>query len=344
MASMDIFNQDAFSMTSLLTAFEEIEYQPSFLRGMGLFTPNPVRTETIWIENRSGTLSLVQTDKRGEPIARRTTEKRSGTNLVIPRLAKGDVIQASELQGIRQFGSETEFMQVQDEVMRRYNGPTGILRDIELTWENMMLGAAQGVVTDADGTTIYSYFTEFSKTQADEIDFDLDNASPGSGAVKLLCNQVLRQMARAANGASYSGVMSLTGDTFYDQLTQHQEVRATYLQQQEARMLRDAAWARPFDSFDYGGITWVNYRGTDDNSTVAVDALKAKFIPVGGPGIFQIAYAPGETFDTVNTLGQPVYPMIIPDTERNMKVEVEAYSYPLAICLRPQMLQRGKNT
>jgi hypothetical protein len=342
MATIDIFNQDAFSTVSMLQAFEKIEYQPKFIQSLGIFVPTPVRTEAVMIENRSGVLQLIQSDGRGDPISRRTTEKRAVRNLNTIRIAEGDVIRASEIQGIRAFGTESELMQVQQEVMRRYNGPAGIIRNIELTWENLMLGAVQGNVLDADGSVIYNYFTEFGVSQPAEIAFDLSAASPASGAVKKLCNQVKRQMARAAKGASYVGVIGLCGDTFYDNLAAHSEVRGTYLQQQEATQLRSDSYAAVFDSFKYGGITWVNYQGTDDNSTVAVAATECKFIPVGGSGIFQMAYAPGETFDTVNTLGQPIYPIIVPDDDRNMKVEVEAYSYPLPICTRPEMLQRGR--
>ena len=34
--------------------------------------------------------------------------------------------------------------------------------------------------------------------------------------------------------------------------------------------------------------------------------------------------------------------MIVPDDDRNMFVDIEAYSYPLFICTRPGMLQRAK--
>jgi hypothetical protein len=341
---MDIFNSNAFSMTSLTAAIEKVPYVPGFLGTLGLFTPNPVRTPDVWVEERTGVLSLIQTSARAAPLTERTQENRVGRNFKIPRIAKGSTIRADEIQSIRAFGSETEFMQVQAEVVRRLDGPAGILREIELTWENMRLGAAQGILLDADGSTIFNYFTEFNVTQATEIAFDLTNASPASGAVRRVCQQVIRQMMRAAAGAWIDGpggtyVLGLCSDTFWDDLTANSEVRSTYLNQQEAGELRGVA---AFQQFNYGGITFVNYRGTDDNSTVAVPADKAKFIPVNAPGVFQVSYAPAETFDYANTLGQDRYAMIVPDRDRNAWVRVEGYSYPLFICTRPLMLQRGR--
>lgn len=346
MAHMDIFNSDAFSQASLMTAFENLDYQPSFLRGLNLFTPKRVRTETVSIEQKDGVLSLIQTTPRGAALEQNTRQLRNIRDLRTVRIAKGDRINASEIQGIREFGSESELQQVQREVMDRYNGPSGIVRDVELTWENMMLGAVQGIVTDADASTIYDYYSEFGVTQATEIDFDLDNATPASGAVRQKCNQVIRQMKVAAKGAWVEGrtyVMAICGDTFFDQLTMHSEVRETYLNYQKAQELQNLVGA-PFGTFIYGGITWVNYRGTDDGSTVAVSATQAKFFPVNANGVFQMAYSPGEFLDVVNTPGKDLYPLIVPDRKRNMYVDVEVYSYPLPICTRPLMLQRARNT
>lgn len=344
MAHMDIFKSSAFSMVSLTEALNNAPFQPSFLRDLNIFAPRPVRTTTVSVEERNGTLSLIQTSERGAPLAEADVEKRKLRDFRTVRIAKHDRIMADSLQNIRAFGSETELSQVIDEINMRMNGPTGLMRDIELTWENMMLGAIQGVVVDADGSTIYDYFSEFGITPAAEIDFDLDNASPASGAVRKKCTQVVRQMMRAANGGWIPGrtyVMALCGDAFWDDLTAHVEIRQTYLNTMEARDLRQGL---AYESFNYGGITWVNYRGTDDGSTVAIHTDKAKFFPVNGNGVFQIAYSPAETFDYVNTPGLPVYALVIPDEKRNAYVDLEVYSYPLPICTRPAMLQSARRT
>lgn len=346
MATIDIFGNDAFSMISLTEALNEQEFQPSYLRSRNIFTVRRVRTETIAIESKSGALSLIGTTERGAPIEQATRSLRSIRDFRTPRIAKGDRITASELANIRAFGSETELAQVQAEVADRLNGPAGIMRDVELTWENMMLGAIQGILVDANGDTLYNFFTEFGVSQATEIDFDLDAASPASGAVRKKCNQVVRQMMKAAAGVWVPGrtmVEALCGDTFWDSLTAHSEVRGTYLNTQQAADLRNDV-GMAYEAFTYGGIRWVNYRGTDDGSTVAINTDKAKFYPVNAPAAFVMAYGPGEFFDTINLPGQDVYALTIPDTKRNAYVDIEAYSYPLPICTRPAMLQRAKRT
>ena len=342
MATLDIFKQNAFSLVSMLQAVDSVDHQPQRLGEMGIFTPNPVRTGSVSIEGRDGVLGLIQTSERGAPLAARKNEKRNIRDFRTTRIAKADRINSSELADIRAFGSESELQQVQNEVARRLVGPAGLQSEIELTLENMRLGSVLGVVKDADGSTIYDWFSEFGVTQATEIDFDLDNASPASGAVRKKCAQVVRQMMKAAKGVwnPATRVYCLCGDAFWDDLTAHQEVRETYLNTQEASDLRNGT---VYEMFTYGGITFENYRGTDDGS-MGIAADEAKFFPVNAPGSFLEVFSPGEQFSHLGQLGQRLYPIIVPDRDRDMYADIEAYSYPLHVCTRPAMLQRARRT
>ncbi len=340
---IDVLNQDAFSSVSMLAAIERIDTKPDRLGQLGIFTENPIRSATVAVEERAGTLSLIQTSQRGAPLDQRTTETRSIRDFRTARIAKGDRLLASELQFIRQFGTEDQTEEMQVEIARRLSGPAGLLAEVEATWENMRLGAVQGILTDADDSTIYNWFTEFGITQATETDFDLDNASPVSGALrKLVQSDVVRVMRRLAKGARYSGIRALCGSAFFDDLIGHIDVRETFLNQAAASELRAG-----YDgvAFQFGGVTWEEYIGTDDNSTVAIDTDEVKFFPEGtGNTVFEMALSPGEQIAHIGQLGQPYYPMIIPDTDRDMWADLEVYSYPLFICKRPEMLLRGKRT
>lgn len=343
MATINIFKDDAFSLQSMLMAIDAIDFQPQRLGAMGIFTPNPVRTETVSIEKRDNTLLLIQTSQRGSPLANGTQAKRTLRSFNTVRIAESDRINASELANIRAFGTESELQQVQTEIARRLAGPAGLQSKVELTLENMRLGAVQGIVKDADGSQLFNWFTEMGVTQATEIDFDLDNASPASGVVRKKCNEVVRAMMKAAKGVWTPGtrVHALCGDAFWDDITAHSEVRQTYLNTQQAADLRKG---NAYETFNYGGITFENYRGTDDGSTVAIDTDKAKFFPVNAPGAFMEVFSPGEQFEHIGQLGRSLYPLIVPDRDRSMWADVEVYSYPLHICTRPLMLQRARRT
>lgn len=335
MADMTIFQNDAFRASTLTTALNRRPHKPGFLGSQGIFVPKPVRTITVAVESKNGKLSVIKTSERGAPLEQADAEKRDVRDFRTVRIAKGDTLHAYEIQNIRAFGSTSELQQVQAEVAQRLSN---LQDDVDLTHERMMLGAIQGIVLDADNTVIRNWYTEFGISQPGEIDFELDDSSTD---VRGKCNAVVRAMQREAQGAwlPTTQVHALAGDDFYDLLTAHDHVRDTYLNQQQASELRDSL---AFDSFRFGGITFHNYRGTDDNTTVAVDAGKCKFYPVGGKDVFEVAMSPAETFDFVNTPGQPSYAMLIPDRDRNAWVKPEVYSYPLHICTRPGMLQRAK--
>ncbi|MER9937424.1 major capsid protein [Mesorhizobium sp. M0088] len=340
MATMDIFKDDAFSMTSLLTAVDRVGYVPGFLGSIpGLFDPAPVRTEAIWIEARGTEAALIQTSPRGTPLSPKVDGARDATPFATKRLAKGSRLSASELSGIREFGSETELKQVAAETARRQ---FLIKRDMDLTFENWRLGCVQGLVTDADGSTIIDWASALGQTIPAEVDFDLDNANPASGIIRKKCTVAIRSITRGLKGLGGNSVRvyAICGDAFWDDLIAHPEVRATYLNYQAAASLRDpVAW----ETFNFGGITWINYRGTDDGSTVAVGTDKAKFFPAGS-GIFKWAMSPGEKFEHIGQLGQMFYPGIVPDKDRDMWVDVELYAYPLPVCTMPQALYRAKRT
>lgn len=337
MATMNVFNSSAFSMTSLSGAVEKMDYVPNFLGSLGIFEPMPVRTRNIFVDQRDSTLTLIPESPLGGEPDERKHDDRSAVALKARRLAKGFTLYAHEIDGIRAFGGESEMERVQAELLRRMGS---VRRDMEATHELHRLGAIQGILTDASGDTTYSYFTEFGVSQASAVNFALGTAGTD---VRKKCADVIRAMERASKGAMVPGatVHALCGDSFYDQLIDHPKVRDTYLNFVAAAALREPT---PFRSFSFGGITFHNYRGTDDNSTIAIAAAEAKFFPVGAPEVFKVAYAPAEFAPFVNTLGQSIYAMTINDRDRQAWVRGEMYSYPLYFCQRPEMLQRATAT
>ena len=104
---------------------------------------------------------------------------------VCRQFKKQDVIWASEIQSVRDFGSESALQQVQTEVARRLGN---LRRDAEGTFEYHLLNGIQGLVKDPkDGATVVNYFTEFAITPATEVDFGLagETAEAGIGQFHL---------------------------------------------------------------------------------------------------------------------------------------------------------------
>ena len=342
MATLDIFNDDAFKTVEMVDAFRESEYLPQGLNQY--FEFKGVYTETVAIEKKGESLVLIPTSDRGSPVDELTGLKRTIRDFRTTRLAKGSTIMASELAFIRAFGKESELKQVQSEVAERV---MGLDNDLELTFENMRLGAIQGKVYDSDGATlIYDWYAEWGVAEPAEIDFDLDNASPAAGALIKKCNAMTRAVRKECKGAwsQNSRVKALVGSTFWDELVTHPHVEATYANWTAAAALRGSLSA-PYGNFVFGGIEWEEYQGTDDGSTVSIGALKARFFPTNVAGNLVHAASPSEFLKDVGGKGIRKYAVLERDPATNEKwARPEIYAYPLFYCARPLTLRSGKNT
>nr|GAT43698.1 predicted protein [Mycena chlorophos] len=309
MASLDVFHQDIFREIALTTAVEKYPYKPTGIGELELFEDDPIRTTALAVEQRQGKLLLIPFSERGQEGTQRTTEERQARYFKVPRLMHSDTITAQEIQDIRQFGTESVLMQVQTEVARRLNGPTGLTSNIEFTWEYHRLAALNGQLMDANGSLKYDWFEEFGIERPTPITFNLKLNADGSAAapntVRPLCNGIVRAMARRSQGAFLptTQVYALCGDEFWDALTNHPDVIKTFYNWQAAEELRKG---QAFEAMRFGGINWFNYRGSDDATTIAVPTNSCRFFPRGAPGVFKRALAPGETFEWVNTPGKPL--------------------------------------
>lgn len=342
MAHMDIFNSDAFSLERMTARVDRVPTVPTFLGSLGIFAEEAIDTTTFSIEQKGMTLSLIPTSQRGTAPPMGTTDRRSLRHFTVPRLAKSDQLFAREVQNVRAYGTESELENVMVKLAQKQ---AKLMTEMNLTEEYHRLGALQGILLDSDGvTTLYNWFTEFGIAAPTEIDFDLDNASPASGALITKINAAKRTAIRALGGMYVPGTVSflwLCGDTFHDQFVNHPEVRATYLNWTAAESLRDST---AFSTFSFGGMGWHNYQGTDDNSTVAIPATKAKLVVRGVPGLYRRVNAPHDSMEFVNTMGRRYYAGLVRDNDRNMWVQPELYAYPLHVCTRPEVLLSGRNT
>jgi hypothetical protein len=107
MATMDIFEGDAFTIVELTRALENIPYKPALLSGSNLFSPRGVRSRTVVIESRDGTLSLIPFSERGSAYEQQVPDRREMRAFVCRQFKKQDVLWASEIQSVRDFGSES---------------------------------------------------------------------------------------------------------------------------------------------------------------------------------------------------------------------------------------------
>jgi len=342
---LDIFNNDAFSITSLTDALREVKHRPSSLSDMGLFEVTSVATTSVAIERLGDTLELVAPTPRGSPGETRDTQKRTIQSIKIPHFEVMWSVYADEVQNVRAFGSQSAIQTVQGVVMDRMGQA---MDDLDVTEEHARLGAVQGVVTYKGGDQLDLY-SLFGVTPDAEIDFDLDNASPVDGALRAKCVHLVRSVRNSLGGLGYSHLHAVVGDDFFDDLLKHREVRDTYKGWSDEKVLRES-YVDPGksgnDQFRFGGIVWENYGARDtvgDGALLGIASAEAKFFPVGVPGLFRTYYGPADYNETVNTMGLRTYAKQWP-MENDKVIRGATQRNALHLCTRPGALRSGRRT
>ncbi|RAX42407.1 major capsid protein [Rhizobium tropici] len=336
---VDIFNQNAFGVVEFQEeVVEKVDFKPQLLGTMNLFEPIYSRSRMIAVADRSGVLSLIPTSEKGAPPQELIPRGAKVRAFEAVRLAKGSTIYMAEIAETLALPFDQQTRDITQEVAERQGF---IMDDMELTWEHMRFGAIQGRVLDADGTTVlFDWYSEWGIAEPAEIDFELDDANTD---VRKKCRDLQRAMQKASKGAwnPSTSIASLAGDTFFDLLVNHPQIKETKVNTNRAPMLENI---EGYSSIEIENITFINYRGTDDGSTIAIPSDKARFFPVGARGAFQVGWAPASEFKAgLNKRGQPVVGLLLSDPSgRDEWDRVENYSYPLFICTRPEMLQRAK--
>jgi hypothetical protein len=358
MEFMDIFNDDAFNMISMTAAINNVDHVPG-RAGSLVFqgVSEGIRTTVATFEMKDETLTLIRNVPRGAPAEKEDRDKATLRAVAIPHFPLEDTINADEVAGVREFGSTDQLRTVQTVVNNQLR-KIGLRHD--LTLEHLRLGALKGVVLNKDGDVLVDLFELFNVLAEDEdgnttpgvygpktFNFDLEDYSTADSFddyVRSKVTAVKRWVMRNAKTALPSGfrVHMLCGDNFFDKLTEHPSVRDTYKNTSEQERRLGATFE--FGAFEYGGVTFENYRGTDDDETVAVDTDTALGFLTGVPAIYAEYFAPANFVETVNTVGLPRYAKLAPDLKYNRFVEIHTQQNPLPVCLRPRTLIRAIST
>lgn len=334
----DIFNRNGWGVVEFHEDIvEKVDFKPQLLGSLGIFEPVYSRSSTIAVADRNRTLTLIPTSELGAPPQELIPAGAKVRAFKATRLAKGSTIHAAELAGVAALPFDLQTREVAGELADRSQQ---IMNDLELTWEHMRFGAIQGKVLDANGEVIFDWFEEWGVPEPTEVSFALNSDDTD---VRKKCRDIKREMMKAAKGVwtPSTRVAALVGDTFYDLLVNHKQIKETKLGTERASMLENI---EGYSAIEIEGITFINYRGTDDGSTIAIGSNKAKFFPVGARGAFKAGFAPANEFKPyLNQRAREYYGLILADTSgRDAWDRVEIYSYPLFICTRPEMIRAAK--
>ncbi len=335
MGVLDIFKGNAFNVTSLTDAINNIPHKPGRLGELGLFSNKGVTSRSIIIEERDGVLQLLVSKPYGAPADVSKKQDRRARNFVVPHFPLDDTVLAEEVQGIRAFGSQSETEGVAQVVSEKI---ASMRQSHELTLEWLRMGAVKGIVFDGDTTTVlHNFYTEFGVSKQADQDWDMHTAATEQAPK---CTAAIRLIEEALGGTPYDHIHCLMGDDVWDKFVVNTSVKAAYARWSGGQDGQPGGFLRSDmrRGFPFAGIFFENYRGKIA-STSFVAATEGRIFPVGAPQLFQTINAPADYMETVNTVGLPFYAK----QERmafDRGISINTQSNPLNICTRPRTLIR----
>lgn len=327
MATLDIFNNDAFQVSQLTQTIVDIPRVPTQLGDEGLFSESGISTTSMMIERTGSKLTLVPTAPRGGVGQAVGRDRRKLIPIAAAHLPQRDTILADEVQNVRAFGSETEVDSVTRVVARQL---AALKANLDLTLEYHRIGALKGLVLDSDGVdVIYDLYQLFGMQQK-VIGFNIN--TPGSASdPKQNSINVKRAIKKALGGRSFTRVRVKASESWFDKYVGHDKMAAAWERWNNGQFARED---QTQGDFEFAGVVYQIYSGgTSDGDFIEPDTAYA--YPEGVPGMFQTVYAPADYTETVNTIGLPYYAK----QERlrfDKGVEIETQSNPITFNALPE--------
>jgi hypothetical protein len=334
----DIFNDEAFSLVALTNFINNQDYIPG-RAGEAAFvgTAQGVPTDKVALEWIAQSIGLIPTTARNAPAPQEVQDKAKGNAFTIPQIKLEDTINVSQFLSARQAGTTASLKTVQSVVQGQIKKMNS---RFDLTLEHLRLTALDGVIRDSDGSVLLDLYAFFNVSKAPAFDFSDVITGPATddqiATIRTKCHEVARYMKRNLKAPWNAGahIHAFAGDNIFDAIVEG--TREVYDGYEAAERRLGSNYA--FGQYEFGGIIWENYQGTDDNSTVAVSSNTAKLFPVGIAGLYEEYYAPADFMETVGDVGQPRYAKIAPDNKFNRQLFLHVQSNPIPIVTRPLVL------
>ena len=284
-----------FNVTELSAAISNLPTRIGNPSDAELFRNIPGTTNVFSMEFYEESGILVPTTEWGGVAPKNSSGKRTAKSWTVPHMPLEDVVKASDVIGVRAFGSTTAET-VQGKVLEKLQA---MKNKVDATLAYRRSKAKQGIIVDADGSTILNYFTEFGLSRQG-VYVDLGTATTNIAAK---CQDVIDQIEDGLGQEVYSSIEVEVDRAFYDALTAHKNVREVFLgwSSAESKLGRSNT-----SGFEFGGLKFIVNR-QKVGVTPLVAASTGHAYPRGTQDVFLNGLAPADFNETVNTLALPYY-------------------------------------
>lgn len=310
---------DANGVQDFTPAINLVPNQWGLVQQLGLFQESGISQTTFGFDVITRDGALITDIARGAIPQVGKDDSRKTHSLTMPRYAAMDAIYPQDIQGKRMYGSADESETLAAVRMRKMER---IRQNFAWTLEKARIQVlSDGSVFAPNGTVSINYYTEFSVTQK-VVDMVF-----GTAASDILgkTEEGIASILDNLSGDNASGFVALCSPKFFSALIKHNTTKVAYQYytstgQQQPLRERLGGNTTMYRSFEYGGVTWLEYRAAYAGTQLITDG-DAILLPVG-TNAFATMYGPCARFDFVNSEGSPLY-LFETQTPTEYKLEAE---------------------
>lgn len=315
-----VLDQSVFSVEELSLAITNLPTRIGNVGDIELFRTVSGTTNQFSVEFYADTNILVPTTPWGGVAPKNSTGKRTAKSWQIPHMPLEDVVLASDVMGVRGFGT-SEAETVQGKVLDKLQG---MKNKIDATLAFRRMKAKQGIILDADGSTLINYFTDFDISQS-TVDFLLGTAGTN---VLAKCQEVKNKVEDALGQEVFSLIEVEVDQAFYDALTSHANVTKYFLNWSGTQQLLGNGTNT---GFVFGDLKFVVNRQSIGGTPIHAAKTGVAY-PRGTQNVFVTALAPADFNETVNTLALPYYAkQDVKKFERGFDLHVQSNQLPMTL-------------
>lgn len=307
------------------------------LQQLGIFSTDSVTSKVLQFDETANTLSLIKDQQRGQRKQVNREDYSKLHTVGVPHFPLDDVIRPQDIVDKRKAGGD-DVLALTDVRVDKYGR---IRRNWAATSEYARMQAIMGNVYNPNGTNdVQSWYTEMGVTQ-EVVGFDLSTATTdilakGEEALAFSQDNIL-------SGEMVSSFIAICSPEFFSKLIAHPAVKDAYAnyrsEQEPLRTRLNSGLGAQYREFSFGGIRYIEYRGSFADDTGAEQRLvpvdEAYLLPMGTSDTFVTYYAPSDRFEYINTAGQEQYLFEFPDTKGYL-IEIESESNFLNMVRRPK--------
>lgn len=334
-----------WDLIALTDFFNQSKWRIGQAMGLNLVNWESAPTVKVAIDRITDDIGLLDPIPRGAPAPQINPDKGDVVDVRSFRIAGEQTITADSLRDLRIYGTEGQMRGI---AAARAKAVDKIGRYLDGSLEHYVLGVLQGIVKKpSDASTILSSYTLFNKSQANEVNLELDETSALGKTLKALNGIVQAILDELGEDAAFvDHVHCFTDAVGMANLVGSAEFRESYKFYDVAEMIRQGNVFRPIT---WGGVTFEQYRL--GNSGFAGGSFlgtgKFVFFPVMQDitdSIFQGRWIPSDTIPDLELPGQRRYMRSKMDQEFEGAprwVGLMGECNPLLYCRKPNALRRG---